>query len=147
MEYYRKIQYGHYIMIPMLVVAVTFFVIGVHSSRGALTATGVFFLFLCSLFFRLVIVVHAQRLTLYYGIGLIRKTIDLNRVKAARAVRNQWWYGWGLRMYPGGWLYNISGLDAVELTMEKKPHVRIGTADPVGLTGAIQARLDTTPRA
>ena len=30
-------------------------------------------------------------------------------------VRNKWYYGWGLRGIPGGWMFNVWGLDDVEL--------------------------------
>ena len=50
---------------------------------------------------------------LRFGVGLIRRTIPLDRIQAAARVRNRWWYGWGIRLTPHGWLWNVAGPDAV----------------------------------
>jgi hypothetical protein len=59
-------------------------------------------------------------------------------------VKNQWWWGWGIRLIPGGWLYNVSGLDAVELKMKNGRVYRIGTDEPRKLAEFIQAKLGRT---
>jgi hypothetical protein len=51
-------------------------------------------------------------------------------------VRNHWWNGFGIRMRPGFRLYNVSGLDAVELRLKSGGVRRIGTNDPDGLSGS-----------
>ena len=56
-----------------------------------------------------------------------------------RAVRNKWIYGWGIRRLPGGWMYNVWGLDAIELDLVSGKRFRIGTDDPDGLLAAITA--------
>ena len=45
-------------------------------------------------------------------------------------MRNEWYYGWGVRLTPYGWMFNVSGLDAVELTFESGKRFRIGTDRP-----------------
>jgi len=45
-------------------------------------------------------------------------------------VRNHWWNGFGIRMGSGFRLYNVSGLDAVELHLKSSDIRRIGTDDP-----------------
>jgi hypothetical protein len=52
-------------------------------------------------------------------------------------VRNRWYYGWGIRITPRGWLYNVSGLDAVELALKNGKCVRIGSDEPHALARAI----------
>jgi len=76
-----------------------------------------------------------------FGVGLIRKSFRLDEVASSRPVRNRWWWGWGVRLIPGGWLYNVSGLDAVELVMKNGKVFRIGTDEPRVLHEFIQARL------
>ena len=56
-----------------------------------------------------------------FGIGLIRKRFPLRHVVAVETVRNSWIWGWGIRYTPHGWLFNVSGLDAVELTLVVEP--------------------------
>jgi hypothetical protein len=47
-------------------------------------------------------------------------------------VRNQWWNGLGIRKGAGFWLYNVAGLDAVELRLRSGEIRRLGTDDPQG---------------
>ncbi len=85
--------------------------------------------------------VDEDAVTLHFGVGLIRRAISLDRVEAAARVRNRWWYGWGIRLTPHGWLWNVAGLDAVELRLAGGGVFRIGTDDPEGLLAALEARL------
>jgi hypothetical protein len=47
------------------------------------------------------------------------------------------WYGWSIRLTPHGWLYSVSGLAAVELTLQDGKRLRIGTDEPERLCQAI----------
>jgi hypothetical protein len=53
--------------------------------------------------------------------------------------RNHWWNGFGIRSGSGFRLYNVSGLDAVELHLKSHDVRRIGTDDPQGLADALKA--------
>ena len=75
---------------------------------------------------------------LRFGLGLIRKRFSLSSVRSAKAVRNKWYFGLGIRMLPKGWMYNVSGLDAVELEMMDGGIHRIGTDQPTELLRAIR---------
>jgi hypothetical protein len=50
-------------------------------------------------------------------------------------------YGWGIRWIPGGWLWNVSGLDGVELVLVNNRRFRVGTDEPEQLAAAIQGAL------
>lgn len=92
------------------------------------------------LFGALTVEVDERAIRLWFGIGLIRKAIPLSDVAACRPVRNRWWWGWGIRAIPGGWLYNVSGLDAVELRLHNGKIIRIGTDEPRLLHEFIESR-------
>ncbi|MFN2443552.1 MAG: hypothetical protein ABR517_12780 [Thermoanaerobaculia bacterium] len=92
-------------------------------------------------FFSLSVEVNETRIVVRFGIGLLRKTVHLHEVSKCEVVRNPWWYGWGIHYTPRGWLYNISGFDAVELTLESGKTLRIGSDEPDALCNAIRARL------
>ncbi|MCX8091736.1 MAG: hypothetical protein N3I86_12535 [Verrucomicrobiae bacterium] len=92
------------------------------------------------LFGTLTVEVDDERIRLWFGIGLVRKTIPLADIASCRPVRNRWWWGWGIRAIPGGWLYNVSGLDAVELVLRNGRIFRIGTDEPQRLWEFIEAR-------
>jgi len=93
------------------------------------------------LFGSLTVTVSDTTVTIQFGPGIIRKKISLSDVASCNPVRNQWWWGWGIRLIPGGWLYNVSGLDAVELKMKNGRIFRVGTDEAQRLADFIQAKL------
>jgi hypothetical protein len=86
-------------------------------------------------------IVRDDAVEIRFGPGLIRKRLALKDVESCRTVRNPWYYGWGIRKIPRGWLFNVSGLDAVELVMRNGKRYRIGTDEPEELQRAISASL------
>jgi len=94
------------------------------------------------LFGALTVEVDDATIRLRFGVGLIRKTFSLADVASCQPVRNPWWWGWGIRLIPGGWLYNVSGLDAVELVLKSGKRFRIGTDEPQVLKDFLQAKLN-----
>jgi hypothetical protein len=80
-----------------------------------------------------------------FGVGLIHRRIPLADIRSFEAVRNPWYYGWGIRLIPGGWLYNVAGLSAVDFGIRDGRHIRIGTPEPAVLCAEVAARV--SPRA
>jgi hypothetical protein len=93
-----------------------------------------------TLFSSLTVEVADRELRWHFGPGLWSYSLPLEDIKDVAVVRNQWWNGWGIRMRPGFRLYNVSGLDAVELRLQSNDVRRIGTDDPEGLVKALRAR-------
>ena len=85
--------------------------------------------------------VNSSHLKLSFGLGVIQKTIPRSKIFQAEAVRNSWWYGWGIRFTPHGWMWNISGLSAIQITYLNGKTFRIGTDDPDGLLIALSPCL------
>ena len=99
------------------------------------------FLVLAGMFSRLSTTVGSEQIIVAFRAGWPRRVIPLETVVTATVVRNRWWYGWGLRKVPGGWLYNVWGLDAVAVERRAGSAFRIGTQDPAGLEAAIRLAL------
>ncbi len=93
------------------------------------------------LFATLTVKIDADALHIRFGPGLIQKRFPLQDIEAHQQVKNRWYYGWGIHRTPRAWLYNVSGLDAVELRMRDEKRYRIGTDDPEGLTQALRQVL------
>jgi hypothetical protein len=87
----------------------------------------------------LTVEVSEQELRWYFGPGFWSYRLPLDQVETVAVVRNHWWNGFGIRMRPGFRLYNVSGLDAVELRLKSNEVRRIGTDDPQGLAQALKA--------
>ena len=95
-----------------------------------------------ALFATLTVEIDEEFLRIRFGIGLIRKKLALREIKSCRIVKNRWYYGWGIHLPPRGWLYNVSGFDAVEIIMESGKKYRIGTDVPDELEKSILKSAD-----
>ena len=77
-----------------------------------------------------------------FGPGMWRKTTLLDGIVECKPVKNTWANGWGIRcLGKGCWLYNIAGMDAVEMTLKNGKKTRIGTDEPEKLTEAIREAI------
>ena len=91
------------------------------------------------LFSSLTVEVSDNELRWHFGPGLWAYQLPLDEIKEVAVVKNHWWNGFGIRMGRGFRLYNVSGLDAVELRLKSDEIRRIGTDDPQGLANALQS--------
>ena len=90
------------------------------------------------LFYALTVEVDRNEVVAAFGPGVIRKRWRIDDIEEVKRVRNPWYYGWGIRLTPHGWMFNVSGLEAVEMHLKNGKKFRIGTDDPQGLTEAIR---------
>ncbi len=89
-------------------------------------------------FTRLKVRVSPGSIELIWRLGWPSKTIDRATVADAQLHRNHWLEGWGIRWVRRGWMWNVWGLDSVELTLESGKVFRIGTDDAAGLLAALE---------
>ena len=94
------------------------------------------------LFASLTVIVNGNIIEIRFGVGLIKKQFSLEKIQSCAVVKNRWWYGWGIRIIPKGWLFNVSGLDAVELSMRNGKTYRIGSDESQKLCEVIQRKLN-----
>lgn len=104
------------------------------------TAIMVLILFLLVSFTTLTITIDEKYLHLKFGFGIFKKSFALNEITSTRQVRNHWYYGWGIRVWfwPRMRIYNVSGLEAVEIVMKNGRIYRLGTDTPTELEAAIK---------
>src|ERR1700680_869946 len=87
------------------------------NSAVYLLVGGCIVLLVGALFSTLTIVIADGMLRASFGPGLIRKKVRLAEIASVRPIPVRWWYGWGIRITPHGWLYNVSGWKAIEITL------------------------------
>lgn len=92
-------------------------------------------------FSRFTVEVGDEALVAWFGWGWPRRTMRFGEATAMRTVRNSWWYGFGIRWFPGGTLWNVWGLDAVEFDLVNGGRLRIGTDEPDTLLAALTGRV------
>jgi len=91
-----------------------------------------------ALFHSLTVTVSDDIVRMSYGVGLIHKSYLRQDIESVQTVRTRWYHGWGIRKIVGGWMYNISGFDAVEVRLRNDRMIRIGTDEPQKLLEALQ---------
>lgn len=90
------------------------------------------------LFATLTVTVTSDGVEAAFGIGVVRKHVRFDDVVSFMPVRNTWLHGWGIHYFPGGVVWNASGLSAVEFKLTSGRLVRIGTAEPEAFAAAVE---------
>jgi len=92
------------------------------------------------LFATLTVEVDAREVRVRFGIGLFRKSVPLADIRRCDVIRTRIWWGWGLHWTPSGWLYNVSGREAVRIELASERPLIIGSDEAPALKQAIDAR-------
>ncbi len=148
MKDYKEFQFGWLIFILIIPtqILITYLFINDLGDKpmgiiGFLIFSSIFIL-IYSFFYGLTTRVTAYKITVVFGIGFPRRTIALDRIKGVETVKTPWYYGWGIRFFPTGMLYNISGLQGVELKFnDTEDVIRIGSHNPQQLKKEISKRI------
>jgi hypothetical protein len=139
MTTYRHTQFGSAIVLSCGVIGLTTLLAAAFSAhRTPFPWVGVAVLLLGALFSALTITVEDGLLRASFGPGLIQKKVNLAEIASVRPIPVRWWYGWGIRLTPHGWLYNVSGWKAVEITLRDGRRFCLGTDEPEDLRKAIE---------
>jgi hypothetical protein len=134
---YEHTQIGHVIIWCLLAIILIASggLIGHHTPP---VIVSIFLLVCLVLFYRLKIAIKGETLYASFGLGVIHKKVRLAEIVSCEPIRIRWWYGSGIHLTPCGWLYNVSGLDAVAITLRDGKKLALGTDDPLGLVSAIR---------
>ena len=90
------------------------------------------------LFSSLTIKIKDSKIHWFFGPKFWHKSLELSQIESAKVITTKWYYGFGVRLISTGWLYNVSGLTAVELKLKDGTTVSLGTNDPDNLLSAIE---------
>ncbi len=155
MTAYKHTQIGYQILVITLAVMVLFAWLYITASAEppsyysgpnfAITAIMALIVFILASFTTLTTSIDENYLRIKFGYGIFTKIFPLNQIASVQSVKNHWYYGWGMRVWfwPYMWIYNVSGFDAVEITMRNKKIYRIGTDTPSELEAAIKQAINT----
>ena len=150
MTSYKHTQIGYLMLVVTLSVLVLFAWVYITASAEppsvdsgpnfVVSAIMVLILFILASFATLTASIDENYLRIKFGYGIFAKKFALNQMDSVQAVKNHWYYGWGIRLWlwPKMWIYNVSGFDAVEIIMKNGKIYRIGTDDPNALETAIK---------
>lgn len=139
---HRQIGWGFILPIALLIIP---FLLVVMIAQGTIAA-GVLLSLLIAIiygsFATLRTSVDRKEVRISWTWGKPGRRIPITDIESHAKVRNRWWHGWGIRLIPGGMLYSLWGLDAVEIHYRDKKKgktrmFRVGTNDVDGLDRAI----------
>jgi len=95
---------------------------------GVCILTLVFFLLS---FYKLTITIDNTYIRFSLGIGLIARKYLISDIQSCKSVSNNPMSGVGIRIISKGWMYNVSGLKAIEIRFKNsRSIIRIGTNRP-----------------
>lgn len=122
-------------------------VVGIMICSTDVPSTGIFLLtvflllWLLLMMSALTVTIDHQFLRVRFGPGVFFKKFPLSEITACGSKYKTYIWGWGIRYYFGGWLYNIAGFKSVEIIFKNGKKARIGTDEPEKLAAAIQAAI------
>lgn len=146
---YQHIQPGYLIMVIMF--SVVSFALSFSYSEypkvdqieiSIVAIIGLFCLIVGIIFSSLSIKVKEDSLSWHFGFKFWHKQVKIDEITSCVVVKNSILSGFGIRMMGSGWLYNVSGLLAVEVVLKSGKTIRLGTDEPEYLAQAIRAALE-----
>jgi hypothetical protein len=147
---YEKVQTGWFLIIlfSIIICSVTLcYLLELGNKPLSLTGYIISTTILASVllvFFRLKVKVDDLGIHIVYGIGLVHILIKPEEINYVSVVKTPFTSGLGIRMTEKGMLYNVQGLDAVEISFfeGKSKIVQIGSNDAVSLKAFIEQKYN-----
>jgi len=144
---YNHTQVGKLISQITVIVSIIFVITLILDDSALIIIPFVLFVFIpMSSFFSLNVRVDDKQIRIKFGYGIFSKSFNLNEIEYSKTVRNKWYYGYGIKFwfFPRMIIFNVSGLDAVEIRMRNGKIFRIGTDDPITLDYVIKSSIKPT---
>lgn len=146
-EEYKHTQIGYFLLSWYVAILMIMSILYILTEFHPIPLVGmIIMVIVIGIFASLTVIVSDQVIQIRFGIGAIRKDFPLKDIKTYQVVKNPWYYGWGIRYTPRGWLFRVSGRIAIEVEMKGGKLYRIGTDDPQRLAKAIDEALNKPPR-
>jgi hypothetical protein len=85
--------------------------------------------------------VDNENVRVNWTLAVIAHKVLLVEISAAELCEHGFWYGYGIRWTPRGWLWNAQGSAGVRLHLRNGKCFHIGTDDAPALIAAVKAAL------
>ena len=138
---YKHTQFGAITLAVFLLTGIlaTYIILSMLSDGRLVVAfvTMGLYLLIVALFYAFTVEVSKGKLNFWFGIRIISKSYSLSEIQSTQEVENPWYYLWGIKSIPGGWLYAIAPGSGVEIVFKDAKMIRLGTNQPKKLKQAI----------
>ena len=102
---------------------------------------------IAALFSSLTVRVTDTYVAWWFGLPLIGRRVRLDEIASAVPTKTSLLEGWGIHLtYWHGWVWNVSGFNAVEITLQSGTRFAVGTPEPKAVVDAIDAARGGTIR-
>jgi hypothetical protein len=136
---YEHTQRGTVVQAALMIGAVACFALSQVMSAPPFVVPMVLIIFVvCAyMFSSLTIQVTDRALHWCFGPGMFRKQVALAEIQSVEITRTRLLEGWGIHKTSRGWLYNVSGFDAVLIKLHGGKSLLLGTDEPDRLRSAL----------
>ena len=143
---YEHTQRGTVLLVTFLVSALFLLALGMLTPGvRELLFTVIGILAICGfLFSSLTIQITDRVLRWQFGPGLIRKEVPLREIERVEVTETTFLQGWGIHYTSRGWLYNVSGFQAIAVRLKSGKAFLLGTDEPDRLRAALLQKLSQT---
>lgn len=145
MSQYKHTQIGYFFLTVYGAVLLILISLFIFTDYSLLTMVGLIIMLIAlGIFASMTVKISAQKMKIQLGLGAIRKHIPIKDIETYRVVTHPWYYGWGIRYTPRGWIYRVSGNSGIELQMKSGKLYQVGTDESQKLAAALNQALKVT---
>lgn len=146
MSLYEHTQPGNTIrwIIGIVIVGTLYstFVLGIKDLKNVMLFVLPLLTGILTLLWSLTITVTDTHLSHSFNLDFWKRRYPLTDIESVSKVQNSWLYGYGIRFIGSGWLYNVSGTDAILIQFKNGKKIRIGTDDQENLYNILSQQLE-----
>jgi len=139
---YKHTQVGVVTFIVLLVVGVLIapMVLSILADGRMAIAilTMSFYILVLAMFLVFTVQISGNKLSFWFGIEGLGKSYSLDEIQSTQEVKNPWYYFWGIKSIPNGWLFAIAPGRGVEIVFKNGKIIRLGSNQPKKLRQAIE---------
>ena len=142
MSQYKHTQIGYFFLTlygAVLLIIISLFIFTDYSLIAMIGL--IIMLIALGIFASMTVKISAQKMKIQLGLGAIRKQIPIKDIETYRVVTHPWYFGWGIRYTPRGWIFRVSGNSGIEIQMKGGKLYQVGTDEPQELVEALNQAL------
>ena len=89
------------------------------------------FIVVLLMFYKLTITIDKEKITAIFGIGWLKKSMDIKDIDTIEEYKISWYTGIGVRLTPKGWLWNVKMGKAILIQNKSKTQTFLVGTDEV----------------
>lgn len=137
---YRHSQPGYLMVVVGLILITIGAILFAYGLWPIWVPIGAIGIFLFVFGYKLTVEIKDGFLRFWFGVGIFWKKVAIEQIAYCEPFKGVFG-GWGIRITPDGWLYNVSGMKAVTVVLKSGKKIHIGTDEPYRLVEAVNAVL------